>query len=212
MGGPAILLADDHTLVLEALKKLLEPEFNVVGTVSDAPDLLAATQTSKPDIVVLDIGLPQASGLEIGPKLKRLSPRTKVIVLTMNEDVEIARESLKRWASAYLLKGSASSELVKAIRDVMRGKSYVTPKIAQRLEDDFVRNPERTGTRELTARQREVLRLLAEGRTMKEAAQVLNVTPRTVAFHKYRIMDDFGLRTNSDLVKFAIREKVISPR
>jgi DNA-binding NarL/FixJ family response regulator len=212
MGAPAILLADDHTLVLEALKKLLEPEFAVVGTVSDARDLLAVAQTSKPDIVVLDIGLPQASGLEIGPKLKRLSPKTKVIVLTMNEDVEIAREALRLWASAYLLKGSASSELVKAIRDVLRGKSYVTPKIAHRLEDDFVRDPGRTSLRELTSRQREVLRLLAEGRTMKEAAEVLNVTPRTIAFHKYRIMDDFGLRTNSDLVKFAIREKVISPR
>jgi DNA-binding NarL/FixJ family response regulator len=212
MGAPGILLADDHTLVLQALKKLLEPEFTVVGTVSDGRALLSAVQESKPDVVVLDIGMPHASGMEIGPKLRRLSPRTKLIVLTMNDDIEIAREALRLWASGYLLKGSAASELVKAIRDVLQGKSYVTPRIARRLQEEFVRDPERAGKRELTLRQREVLQLLAEGRTMKEAADALNVTPRTIAFHKYRIMEDFNLRTNSDLVKFAIREKLVSPR
>jgi DNA-binding NarL/FixJ family response regulator len=212
MGAPGILLADDHTLVLEALKKLLEPEFKVVGTVSDGRALLSAAQEAKPDVVVLDIGMPQASGMEIGPKLKRLSPRTKLIVLTMNDDAEIAREALRLWASGYLLKGSSGSELIKAIREVLRGKSYVTARIAQRLQDEFLRDPDRTAKRQLTLRQREVLQLLAEGHTMREAADALHVTPRTIAFHKYRIMEDFGLRTNSDLVKFAIREKVISPR
>lgn len=212
MGAPGILLADDHTLVLEALKKLLEPEFTVVGTVSDGRTLLSAAQESKPDIVVLDIGMPQVSGMEVGSKLKRLSPQTKLIVLTMNEDAEIAREALRLWASGYLLKGSAGSELVKAIREVLKGRSYVTPQIAQKLRDEFERSPERAGKKEMTFRQREVLRLLAEGHTMKEAAEILNVTPRTIAFHKYRIMEDFGLKTNSDLVRFAIREKVVSPR
>lgn len=212
MEPPGILLADDHTLVLEALKRLLESEFTVVGTVSDASALLSAAQESKPDVVLLDIGMPQASGMELGAKLKKLSPQTKLIVLTMNDDAEIAREALRLWASGYLLKGAAGSELVKAIHEVLKGKSYVTPQIAQKLHHEFERGTERTGKKEMTFRQREVLRLLAEGHTMKEAAEVLNVTPRTIAFHKYRIMEDFGLKTNSDLVRFAIRHKVISPR
>jgi DNA-binding NarL/FixJ family response regulator len=128
----------------------------------------------------------------------------------MNEDPDVPREALRHWASGYLLKKSASSELIKAIREVLRGKSYVTPKVAQQLREEFVRDPKREHKKVLTPRQREVLLSLAAGRTMKETADALHVTPRTVAFHKYRIMEDFGLRTTSDLVKFAIRQKVIS--
>ncbi|HEY7098609.1 MAG TPA: response regulator transcription factor [Terriglobales bacterium] len=211
MGRPAVLLADDHTLVLEAFKKLLEPEFDVVGTVSDGRALLSSAPVSKPDVIVLDIGMPELSGMKAGFELKRLLPRTKLIVLTMNEDPEIAREALRNFASGYLLKKSAGSELAKAIREAMRGRSYVTPRVAQRLQDDFVRDPRPDRKKELTSRQREVLQLLAEGRTMKETADLLHVTPRTIAFHKYRIMEDFGLKTNSDLIKFALRERVISP-
>jgi len=129
----------------------------------------------------------------------------------MCEDPDLAREALRNWASGYLLKKSAASELIKAIREALRGRSYVTPKVAQRLQDEFVRDPRTARQKELTSRQREVLQLLAEGRTMKETADELHVTPRTIAFHKYRIMEDFGLKNNSDLVKFAIRERVISP-
>ncbi|HXY07877.1 MAG TPA: response regulator transcription factor [Terriglobales bacterium] len=211
MGRPGVLLADDHTLVLEAFKRLLEPEFDIVGTVSDGRALLSAAPRSKPDVIVLDIGMPELSGMEAGLELKRLLPGTKLIVLTMCEDPDLAREALRNWASGYLLKKSAASELVKAIREALRGRSYVTPKIAQRLQDEFVRDPRTDRQRELTTRQREVLQLLAEGRTMKETANQLHVTPRTIAFHKYRIMEDFGLKNNSELVKFAIRERVISP-
>jgi DNA-binding NarL/FixJ family response regulator len=211
MGRQGVLLADDHVLVLEAFKKLLEPEFEIVGTVSDGRSLLSVAPELKPDVIVLDLGMPDLSGMEAGFQLKKLLPRTKLIVLTMNEDPDIAREAMRHWASGYLLKKSAGSELTKAIHGALRGRPYITPKIAHKLEDEFVRDPRHEHKKLLTSRQREVLRLLAEGRTMREAADALHVTPRTVAFHKYRIMEDFGLKTTSDLVKFAIRERLISP-
>lgn len=211
MARARILLADDHVLVLEALKKLLEPEFEIVGTVCDGRALTVVAPELKPDVIVLDIGMPHVSGMEAGPELKRLLPRTGLIVLTMNEDSDMAREAMRLWASGYLLKNAAASELAKAIREVLRGRTYVAARFAQRLQDEFVRNPRQAPKRELTSRQREVLQLLVEGRTMKEVADALRVTQRTVAFHKYQIMEDFGLKTNSDLIKLAIRERVIPP-
>jgi DNA-binding NarL/FixJ family response regulator len=210
MGRPGVLLADDHTLVVEAFKRLLEPEFDILGTVSDGRALLSVAPECKPDLIILDIGMPELNGMQAGSELKKLLPRTKLIVLTVNEDPELAREALRHWASGYLLKKSAGSELITAIREALRGRSYVTPSMARRLQEEFIRDPRVDRKKELTARQREVLKLLAEGRTMKEVAEALHVTPRTVAFHKYRIMEDFGLKTNSDVVKFAIRERVIS--
>jgi DNA-binding NarL/FixJ family response regulator len=197
-------------MVLEAFKKLLDPEFDVVGTVSDGRALLSVAPSLKPEVIVLDLGMPELSGMEAGAQLKKLLPHVKLIVLTMSEDPDVANEALRRWASGYLLKKSAGAELIKAIREVLHGRTYITPRVAQRLEDQFVRDPRPIQKRALTSRQKEVLQLLAEGRTMRETADVLHVTPRTVAFHKYRIMEDFGLRTTSDLVKFAIRERVIS--
>jgi DNA-binding NarL/FixJ family response regulator len=209
MGQPRILLADDHTMVVEAFRKLLEPEFEIVGTVSDGRTLVTVAPELKPDAIVIDIGMPLLSGMNAGRELKRLLPRTKLIALTMNEDCEIASEALRSWASGYVLKRSAGSELVKAIREALKGKTYVTPRIAQRLLEQFVLDPRHDHDKELTPRQRQVLQLLAEGRTMKETADCLHVTPRTVAFHKYKIMEEFGLKTNSDLVRFAIRERVV---
>lgn len=210
MGRPSVILADDHILVLEALKKLLDPEFDIVGTVCEGRALLTEGQKLKPDVIVLDLGMPDMSGMEAGVRLKKLLPGTKMVVLTMNEDIDLAREALHQWASGYLLKKSAGSELIKAIREALHGRCYTTPKIAQRLQEEFVRDPRAVHKRVLTSRQKEVLQLLAEGRTMKEAADALHVTPRTVAFHKYRIMEDFGLKTTSDLVRFAIHERLIS--
>jgi DNA-binding NarL/FixJ family response regulator len=210
MGRPRILLADDHTMVVEAFKKLLEPEFEIVGTVSDGQALVRLAPELNPDVIVVDIGMPFLSGMDAGRKLKGLLPRTKLIVLTMNEDTELAAEALRSWASGYLLKKSAGSEVVKAVWGALKGKSYVTPKIAQQLLDRFVRDPRHDHDKELTPRQRQVLQLLAEGRTMMEAAGLLHLSPRTVAFHKYKIMEEFGLKTNSDLVRFAIRERVIA--
>jgi DNA-binding NarL/FixJ family response regulator len=195
---------------VEGFRKLLETEFEIVGVASDGRALLAAALQEKPDVIILDIGMPFLSGIDAGRELKRLVPRTRLIVLTMNEDPDIAREALRQWASAYLVKKSAGTELTRAVREVLKGRSYVTPRLAQRLMDEFVRDPRVGRTKELTPRQREVLHLLAEGRTMKETADLLHLTPRTIAFHKYRIMEEFGLKTNSDLVRFAVREHIVS--
>ena len=211
MAKPRVLLADDHTLVVAAFIKLLEPEFEVVASVSDGRTLLAVAPQVKPDVAVIDIGMPLLNGMDAGRELKALLPRTKLIVLTMSEDYELAAAALHKWASGYLLKKSAGSELVKAIREVLKGNSYVTPQVAQRMFDDFVRDPRRDRVKTLTHRQREVLQLLAEGRAMKEVADLLHIATRTVAFHKYRIMEEFGLKTNSDLVRFAIKERVLPP-
>jgi DNA-binding NarL/FixJ family response regulator len=207
---PHVLIADDHALVVEAFKKLIEPNFEVVGTVSNGRDLLEVAPKLKPDVVLLDLGMPLLNGQDAGERLKTLLPKAKVIVLTMNEDSEIAAAAIEKWASGFLLKNSAGTELIHAIKEVLKGKSYVTPRIAQKLFDRFVRDPRTEHTKHLTSRQREVLQLLAEGRTMKEAADVLHVTPRTIAFHKYKIMDEFGLKTNSDLLRFAMKERLIT--
>jgi DNA-binding NarL/FixJ family response regulator len=212
MGRPRILLADDHAMVVEALRKLLDSEFEIVGTVADGLALLAAAKALKPDAIVLDIGMPQMDGMDAGRQLKQLLPGTKLIVVTMSEDWELAAQSLRSWASGYLLKKSAGSELVKAVWEALKGRSYVTPRIAQHLVDHFIRDPQLDHNRDLTPRQREVLQLLAEGRTMKETAILLHVSRRTIAFHKYRIMEDFDLKTNADLVRLAIREGVVPSR
>lgn len=210
MGKPRVLLADDHTLVVEAFTKLLEPQFEVVGNAADGRTLLEKAVQLQPDVVLLDLSMPILNGFEAGERLKKLVPRAKLIVLTMTEDAEIAADVLRNWASGFLLKKSASAELVKAIQDVLRGRTFVTSCLTQNLLDKFVRDPQ-PRAKSLTPRQREVLQLLAEGRTMKEAADVLNVTPRTVAFHKYKIMEEFELKTNSDLLRFAMKERLITP-
>jgi DNA-binding NarL/FixJ family response regulator len=210
MGKPRILLADDHTLVVEAFTKLLEPHFEIVGTASDGRALLDKAVQLKPEVVLLDLSMPLLNGFEAGERLKKLVPNAKLIVLTMMEDAEIASEVLGKWASGFLLKKSASAELVTAIHEVLKGKTFVTAHLSQQLQDRFVRDAQPRRDRALTPRQREVLQLLAEGRTMKEAADVLQVTPRTVAFHKYKIMEEFDLKTNTELLRFAIKERMIS--
>jgi DNA-binding NarL/FixJ family response regulator len=209
MGKPRIVLADDHTIVVEAFKKLLEPEFEIVGTVSDGHALLEVAPELKPDIVILDLGMPLLNGMDAGQELKRRLPQTKLIVLTMSEDYDLATEALRHWASAYLLKKSAGSELVKAIRQVLRGLSYVTPRVAQHLLQEWIRDPRPDRVKHLTPRQREVMQLVAEGRSMREIASMLRIAPRTVAFHKYRVMEEFGIKTNLDLVKFAVKEGIL---
>ena len=209
MGKPRVLLADDHTLVVEALTKLLEPQFEIVGTVADGRALLEKAVQVQPDVVLLDLSMPILDGFEAGQRLKKLVPRAKLIVLTMTEDAEVAADVLRSWASGFLLKKSASAELVKAIQEVLRGKTFVTTYLSQNLLNRFARDPQQRA-KTLTPRQREVLQLLAEGRTMKEAADVLNVTARTVAFHKSKIMEEFELKTNSDLLRFAMKERLIT--
>jgi DNA-binding NarL/FixJ family response regulator len=206
-----ILLADDHTLVAEAIKRLLEPEFDVVGVVADGRSLLREACALKPDVVLVDLNMPMLNGLDASEQLKAANPALKIIVLTMNEDAEIAAQTMRTWASGYLLKKSAGSELVKAVREVLRGGKYITPALEEVLAELCAREPRNSESgRVLTQRQREVLQLLAEGHTMKEAAAILNVATRTVAFHKYRIMEDFGLANNSELLRFAMKQRVVN--
>lgn len=208
---PRVILADDHTLLLEALRKLVEPRCEVVATVADGRALLKAAVLLEPDVVIADISMPLLNGLEAGRQLRKMAPAVKLIFLTMNEDPDLAAEALRAGASGYLLKKSAASELFQAIQETLHGGTYVTPQIAQAMQKAFVRNPKPRKRRELlTPRQREVMQLLAEGRSMKEAAQILHVTPRTVAFHKYRIMSELKLKTNSELFQYAMKTHILT--
>ena len=209
MNRPRILIADD-ALVAEALKDLIEPEYQVIRVVSDPVSLLSVAAEMKPDVVLMDMEMSLRNDFDASTELKKLLPGTKLILLATNDDPEVASKALRRWSSGYLLKSSANAELKRAIADVLSGHSYMTASIVERLIDEFVRIPQQPRTKELTKRQRQVVQLLAEGLSMKEAAEVLSIAVRTVAFHKYRIMDDFGLKTNSDLIRFAMREHLIS--
>jgi DNA-binding NarL/FixJ family response regulator len=209
MDRPRILIADD-ALVAEGFKNLIEPDYQVIRVVADGKSLLSTAVEMKPDVVLMDMEMSLLNGLNTGRELKKLLPQTKVILLAMDDSPDVASKSLCEWSSGYLLKKSAGVELKRAIGEVLRGHSYVTPGIARKLIDEFLRTPRQSRTKELTTRQRQVLQLLAEGRSMKEAGEILNIAVRTVAFHKYRIMEDFGLKTNSDLIRFAMREHLIS--
>ena len=205
-----VLLADDHTMVVEGLKKLLEPEFDIVGVASDGRELLQLAPQTRPDIVLLDLGMPNLNGFDAGQQLKKLLPATKIVVVTMTEDGELANAALRDWASGYVGKSSCRTELLKAITAVMSGKQYIGRRVANRMAERFIRDLRMPQARDLTYRQREVLQLLAEGRSMKQAAAELNVSTRTIAFHKYRIMEEHGLRSNSDLLRFAFRQHVVA--
>ena len=209
MDRPRILIADD-ALSAEAFKNLIEPDYQVIRVVTDGKSLLSTAVEMKPDVVLMDMEMSLLNGLDTGRELKKLLPQTKVILLAMDDDPDVASKAMCEWSSGYLQKKSAGVELKRAIGEVLRGHSYVTPGIAQKLIDEFLRTPRQSRTKELTTRQRQVLQLLAEGRSMKEAGEILNIAVRTIAFHKYRIMEDFGLKTNSDLIRFAMREHLIS--
>jgi DNA-binding NarL/FixJ family response regulator len=212
MPKPRLILADDHTIIVEAFRKLLEPEYEIVAAVSDGRALLETAQKIKPDVIVVDIGMPLMNGLEAGVRLRELMPTAKVIFLTMNEDPDLAVEAMRCGASGYLLKSSAASELTHAIQKALKGQTYVTPQIARGMQKAFIKNPQATmHAKNLTPRQREVVQLLAEGKSMKEVASVLNVTPRTVAFHKYRVMEELNLKTTADLIQFAIKSRILVP-
>ena len=208
MGKPRVLLADDHTLILTAFEKLLTPECEIVGQVSDGRALVAAADALRPDVIVLDIAMPQLNGLEAGLQIKRKFPSVKLVFLTMNEETDLAVTAFESGASGYLLKRSAASELLTAIREVMQGRSYVTPLITEALVGTLMHQDKRKPS-ELTSRQREVLQLLAEGRSMKEAASVLNVAPRTVAFHKYQIMNQLNVKSTAELVQYAVKHHIV---
>jgi DNA-binding NarL/FixJ family response regulator len=208
---PRILLADDHRMLRDVFTQLLEPACDVVGAVADGRALLALASELRPDIVVLDIAMPLLNGLDAARQLKDAIPEIKVIFLTMSEDPDVAAEAFRAGASGYLLKNSAASELVQAIQEVSQGRSYVTPQATQGLVDNFLRKSDATTPpRELSPRQREVLQLLAEGHSMKEIARILKIAPRTVAFHKYTMMETLGIKSTALLVQFALKQGIVA--
>ena len=209
MRKPRILLADDHTLVLEGFRRILEGHYELVGTVGDGHALLEAAKTMQPDIVILDISMPLLNGIDAAAQLKKICPKAKIIIVTMHANTDYVRSAFEAGASAYVLKRSAVGELEQAIRAVLEGHSYITPLITKELVDVFLATgSEKSGG--LTPRQREVLQHLAEGRTAKEIANLMNITPRTVEFHKGQIMDHLNLRTTADLIKYALTHGIVS--
>lgn len=209
MGLPRVLLADDHALLLGAYEKLLAGVCEIVGQVSDGRALVDAAEELKPDVVVLDISMPLLNGLEAGRQIKRARRSVKLVFLTMNEEADVAAEAFRSGASGYLLKRSAASELAKAIREVVQGRSYITPLVAEGLVGSLIQAADQMPGHELTSRQIEVLQLLAEGRTMKEVGSVLSLTPRTVAFHKYRIMEQLKVKSTAELIQYAVKHHIV---
>jgi DNA-binding NarL/FixJ family response regulator len=204
-----ILMADDHKLVAEACKSLLEPEFEVVGIVTDGRSMVQAASTLKPDVIVVDISMQHLNGLDAGEQVKRALPSAKLVFLTMNQSTEVAAEAFRRGASGYVLKQSAAEELVLAIRKVTQGDSYLSPLIARETMA-FLLNQGKPhwAERKITMRQSEILQLLAEGNSMKQVASALDVKPGTVAFHKYRMMETLHVTTNAELLQYAIKRQM----
>ena len=210
---PRILLADDHTMLLDAFRRLLEPEYEIVGTASNGRALVDLVPKTNPDVVILDISRPRLIGIEAAAQLRRKLPKVKIVFLTVNEDPDVAAEAIRSGASAFLLKSSAAAELISAIKLALAGKTYVTPLITKgKPLGIFLSESAKPAADKLTPRQREVLQLLAEGRLMKEAGDILNLTPRTVAFHKYAMMERLGLKTGAELVQYAVEHHIVAPR
>lgn len=204
-----VLLADDHVLVAEGIQKLLEPEFELVGIVADGRSLITAAAKLQPDIAVVDISLPLLNGLDASQQIKKTNPNIKIIILTMHSEPNFVTQAFRVGVSGYVLKQSVGSELVQAIREVMKGRTFVSPMVTQSLVDQAV-NPPSASTepsgfaQSLSSRQREVLQLVAEGKATKEIASILNVSIKTVEFHKTRIMKELRLRSAAELTKYAI--------
>ena len=207
MKKPRLLLADDHELLLDGLKKLLEPEFDLVAAVSNGRDAVSAFERLKPDLLLLDIGLPLLNGIETARHVIASCPSARILFVTMQTDRVYVEEAFRAGGAGYVLKQSAGSELVNAIRTVLAGRYYVSPMIATKtgtIPFDSTRNPGELFGGRLTSRQREVLQLIAEGKSMKQIAQILAISIRTVEFHKDRIMRELGIRTTAELTRYAM--------
>jgi DNA-binding NarL/FixJ family response regulator len=212
MSKPRILLADDHPILAEGVRRLLEPEFEVVDVVADGRELVAAARKHRPDVIVADVTMPSLNGIEAAVQLRDLGVEARVVFLTQHRDVAYARRAVEAGAAGFVLKHSAATELLTAVREALRGQTYVTPLIAGELLHSYGEGdsgPQGSAHR-LTARQREVLQLVAEGRSAKEIAAVLKISTRTAEFHRARLMEALGLQTTADLVQYAIRHGIIS--
>ncbi len=206
-----ILLADDHLLVLEGFRRILESQYELVGTVEDGRALLAAAKELQPDIVILDISMPLLNGIDAAAQLKKICPSAKIIIVTMHADTEYVQSAFEVGATAYVLKRSAADELEQAIRAAVMGHSYITPLITKDMLNVFLSKTSDTSadTHTLTTRQREVLQLLAEGRTAKEIANLLKISSRTIEFHKSQILTRLNLHTTADLIKYALTHGIM---
>jgi DNA-binding NarL/FixJ family response regulator len=206
---PHFLIADDHTIFAEALRSLLEKSYSVVGVVADGRALVAEAARLKPDVVVVDVGMPLMNGLDAARRVRQQDPDIKFVFLTMQDDPNLAAAALELGAIAFVLKHSGKQELLKAIDHVLHGRSYLTPKLRA---EDWVATAARARqfSKELTPRQREVVQLFAEGRSMKEIAASLSLSEKTVEFHKHHIMELFNLKSNAELVLFALKRGLIS--
>ena len=212
MKKPTILLADDHQIVLDGLRGLLEEDFELVGSVTNGRDLVDAATRLQPDVVVADISMPLLNGIDAVKKLYENGSGAKVVFLTMHPDQTYATRALQAGASGYVLKHSASDELVTAIRQVLRGETYISPALHNSALDELLDETRRhvRDTVELTPRQREVLQLLAEGKSAKEIGAILDISARTVETHKYKMMDDLGVKSTAQLVQYAIKHGIVS--
>jgi DNA-binding NarL/FixJ family response regulator len=211
MKRPRVLMADDHTIVVEGLRKLLDPEFDIVGAVPDGRTLLRAAQELHPDVVLLDISMPMLNGIEAARHLRRSVPRTKIVFLTMHSDPDYVAEAIQSGASGYVLKKSAASELVVAILEALRGRLYITPLVTKGLPSGLLAASVKSkrASSELTPRQREVLHLLAEGHTTKEIAATLHVSIKTVEWHRSVMAEKLGIRGIAGLTKYAIERGIV---
>jgi DNA-binding NarL/FixJ family response regulator len=212
MNRARILIADDHAMIIEGLRHILESEFDLVDTVGDGRALLDASNKLHPDVIVVDISMPVLNGIDAIRQIKKNDPHTKVVFLTMHSDVTYAKEAFEAGASGYVLKHSAPDELVTAIHEALKGRTYVTPMIARDLIESYKNGSYTLNdlSTKLSTRQREVLQLLAEGKAAKEIAGILNISARTVEFHKYNMMETLGIKTSAELVQYAVKHRIIS--
>lgn len=212
MSKPRVLVGDDHALIVEGLRRVLEPAFDIVGVADNGRELVAQAERLKPDIVLLDIGMPLLNGMEASRQIKKVAPAAKLVFLTQKSDRGYVHAAFQNEASGYILKQSMASELVPALREVLAGRFYVTPLVRKDIPDALLnpnRNPSELFGKRLTGRQREVLQLIAEGKTGKEIAGTLNISPKTVEFHKAGIMEELGLRTTAALTRYAIEHGIV---
>ena len=212
MKKPRVILADDHKIVLEGLKSLLGDEFEVVASVSDGRALVEQAAVLHPDVIVADVSMPQLNGIEAARKIKKTDKTIKIVFLTMHLDVTYAEDAFEAGASGFVLKHAAPAELVTAIQEALKGRTYVTPLIAGDLIRTYQEggSPEKEFLRKTSPREREILQLLAEGKSGKEIAAILNISPRTVEFHKYRMMEKLAIKSNAELVQYAVKHGIIS--
>jgi DNA-binding NarL/FixJ family response regulator len=204
-----VVLADDHILVLEAFKVFLANEVDIVGTATDGRELIKLVKDTQPEVIVTDISMPNLNGLDAAIKLLHQFPALKFIFLTVNDDPDMVAKAMRAGAKGFVLKNSAASELTQAIKAVAAGSTYVTPLMTGSMIDSLMHGSKPDMLEKLTVRQREILQLLAEGKTMKEAAQILSLTSRTVAFHKYRIMETLDIHNSAELVRFAVKSGLL---